>query len=156
MNQKNLSIATLALLSLAFLLIAIYKVYGGRNNPQTKLLGELGKIIFFAGVMVMAVNQYSSKEGYHKKPKKPKKPKNPWDGFGGYKGCNLPGPAKKCQTKHKICPPYTCHAGKVKGDQGNCWCMVDSGIGQPIAVDCNPSTTPISTYKPWSPKKVTS
>ena len=59
--SKSLSITSLVLLSSAFLLIAVYKLYGGKN---IKIIGEFGKIVFFIGVLLMAINQFEKKENY--------------------------------------------------------------------------------------------
>ena len=55
-DYKSLSISSVAFLTLSLILIGIYKAKGGRKSGLI-YMGELGKLSFFIGVIILAIRQ---------------------------------------------------------------------------------------------------
>jgi hypothetical protein len=56
-TRRALSIAAISLIAASFVLVATYKVGGGRN-AKSKILGntgEFGKFVFYIGVLLLAI-----------------------------------------------------------------------------------------------------
>tara|TARA_Y100000389_G_C17101925_1_gene336364 strand:- start:308 stop:523 length:216 start_codon:yes stop_codon:yes gene_type:complete len=60
MTCQIVKTAPLVLLIISFVLVAFYKFRGGKTNLKMKYIGEVGKVVFFIGLLIMAVNQMNS------------------------------------------------------------------------------------------------